>query len=176
MKIFIVNGAPGSGKTTFEVLVKQEAIKWNCLVEMYSTIDFVKSIAHTCGWDGSKTPENRKFLSDLKDLLTEWADVPFKKTLEIVEDIRQRWNIGREGSDHNTLFIDCREPEEIKRLCDTLNAKSILIKREAVKEQIILNHADRNILNYNYDIIIENNGTLKDLEKRAVQFIEKDLA
>jgi dephospho-CoA kinase len=176
MKVFIVNGAPGSGKTTFEVLVKREALKWNCLVEMYSTIDFVKDIAHMCGWDGTKTPENRKFLSDLKDLLTQWADVPYKKTLAIVEDIRYRWTVDGDGCDHNMIFIDCREPKEIKRLCESLNAKSILIRRDSSEQIDPSNHADKEVLNYNYDIVIDNNGTLNDLEKRAINFIKKDLA
>ena len=43
-----------------------------------STVDKVKEIAAECGWDGVKSPKNRKFLSDLKDLLTEWGDVPYK--------------------------------------------------------------------------------------------------
>lgn len=176
MNIFIVNGAPGSGKTTFEVYVKREAIHWNCLVEMYSTIDFVKDIAHKCGWDGTKTPKNRKFLSDLKDLLTEWNDVPFKKTIDAVEDIEYHWEQYDIFREQNIIFIDCREPAEIKRLCETLNAKSVLIRRAANENIEASNHADREILNYDYDIIIDNNGSLDDLHDRAVEFIEKDLA
>jgi len=32
------------------------------------------------GWDGGKTPEDRRFLSDLKDALTRWKDVPYNET------------------------------------------------------------------------------------------------
>lgn len=176
MNIFIVNGLPGSGKTSFEVLVKQEAFKWNILVEMYSTIDFVKDIAQKCGWDGTKTPKNRKFLSDLKDLLTEWEDVPFYKTLMEVENIEYHWEQYDLYRETNVIFIDCREPAEIARLCKALNAKSILIKREMSDNLEILNHADRDVFNYNYDIIIDNNGSLEDLQQQAIKFIEKDLA
>lgn len=176
MNIFIVNGAPGSGKTTFEVLVKKEAMKWNCLVEMYSTIDFVKDIAHKCGWDGTKTLKNRKFLSDLKDLLTEWKDVPFQKTIDAVEDIKYHWEQYDIYREHNIIFIDCREPAEIEKLCKALNAKSILIQRAANENLETSNHADRDIFNYDYDIVIDNNGDLNDLGKKAIEFIEKDLA
>lgn len=176
MNIFIVNGLPGSGKTSFEVFVKQEAFKWNILVEMYSTIDFVKDIARKCGWDGTKTPENRKFLSDLKDLLTEWEDVPFYKTLMEVENIKYHWEQYDIYRETNVIFIDCREPAEIARLCDALGAKSILVKRTMEDDLKILNHADRDVFNYNYDIIIDNNGSLEDLRQRAIEFIEKDLA
>lgn len=176
MRIFIVNGAPGSGKTSFEVFVKQAAIKKNWLVEMYSTIDFVKDIAHKCGWDGTKTLKNRKFLSDLKDLLTKWGDIPFIKTIQAVEDIEYHWERYDIFREENIIFIDCREPEEIKRLCNTLDAKSILIHRTANEKTETSNHADRDILRYNYDIVIDNNGTMTDLENRAQEFIEKDLA
>lgn len=177
MNIFIVNGAPGSGKTSFEVLIKQLAFKKkNMIVEIYSTIDFVKDVAHHCGWDGTKTPENRKFLSDLKDLLTTWNDVPFKKTLEWLDGIKFRLWQTDVLDKYCIVFIDCREPKEIKRLCETLNAKSIVIRRASNENIEASNHADRDFLNYKYDIVIENNGTLADLEKTAVEFIEKDLA
>lgn len=176
MRIFIVNGAPGCGKTSFEVFCKQAALKRGRLVEMYSTIDFVKDIAHKCGWDGKKTLENRKFLSDLKDLLTEWNDVPFKKTIEAVQSIESHWEIYEVWHEENMIFIDCREPREIRRLCEQLNAKSILIRRETNENAEASNHADRDILNYNYDIIIDNNGTLAELEQKAEKFVEKDLA
>ena len=176
MKIFIVNGAPGSGKTSFEIFVKQASRTRGFLVDIFSTIDFVKDIAHQCGWDGTKTLENRKFLSDLKDLLTEWADIPFKKTLDHVESIKSHWEIYEVENDNNIIFIDCREPQEIKRLCNTLNAKSVLIQRADNENIPTSNHADQNILNYNYDIIIDNNSNLENLEARAIEFIEKDLA
>lgn len=143
---------------------------------MYSTIDFVKDIAHKCGWDGTKTLKNRKFLSDLKDLLTEWEDIPFKKTLLAVDLIESHWERYDVLSDENIIFIDCREPQEIERLCKKLNAKSILIRRAANEKIETSNHADRDILRYNYDIVIDNNGTMTDLENRAQEFIEKDLA
>ena len=69
----------GVGKTTFEAkckeLVAANSTFWydekqRMAVDVISTVDFVKQIARECGWDGVKTPRNRKFLSDLKDLLT----------------------------------------------------------------------------------------------------------
>lgn len=168
MSIFIVNGAPGCGKTTFESMVKLESEKNSCIVGVYSTIDFVKEIAKKCGWDGTKSPENRKFLSDLKDLLTEWNDVPYKETLKWIEKFEFRlwqWDV---NINRSIIFIDCREPNEIKRLCDTLKAKSILIRRADVENLEASNHADKNVLNYKYDIVIDNNGNLDDLRQKAV--------
>lgn len=35
-----------------------------------SSIDLPKKMALLCGWDGVKNNDSRKFLSDLKDLIT----------------------------------------------------------------------------------------------------------
>ena len=78
--LFIVNGRPGVGKTTFEKMVQQRVGELNCTI--LSTVDFIKKIAEEAGWDGEKTPESRAYLSDLKDLFTKWLDAPFKKIKE----------------------------------------------------------------------------------------------
>lgn len=176
MNIFIVNGAPRCGKTSFESYVKLEGEKYNLIVSIYSTIDFVKEIARSCGWDGSKTLVNRKFLSDLKDLLTQWGDVPFKKTLEWLEELDVRLWERDINAKQSVVFIDCREPSEIRKLCAVTGAKSILIRRWEAENEETLNHADRDILDYNYDIVIDNNGDLEHLRQQVIKFIEKDLA
>ena len=71
--IYVVNGSPGAGKTTFETNVQKCMGDSFCYI--LSTVDFVKEIAKKCGWDGTKDLKNRKFLSDLKDLLTNWNNV-----------------------------------------------------------------------------------------------------
>ena len=125
--------------------------------ENLSTVDFVKHIATQCGWDGTKTPKNRAFLSDLKDLLTEWGDVPF-------EDIKRRatlFNAKAISYDFNTdavvVFVHCREPREIIKFVKEMGAKTLLIRREVVESNEQSNHADAEVFNYIYDYIIENN-------------------
>ena len=89
VKVVVVNGRPGVGKSEFE---RQCVAQCNLFhrttgfslgrdlwIDVTSTVDFVKEIAAKCGWNGEKTPKNRKFLSNLKDLLTEWGDVPYNK-------------------------------------------------------------------------------------------------
>jgi dephospho-CoA kinase len=51
-----------------------------------------------------------------------------------------------------------------------LNAKTILMKRDSVKH-ITSNMADENVFNYDYDIVIENNGTLEELKEKAKLFV-----
>ena len=63
----------------------------NSFCYILSTVDFVKEIAKKCGWKGEKDLKNRKFLSDLKDLLTNWNNVPFNKIVQQVKSIEDEW-------------------------------------------------------------------------------------
>lgn len=170
MKIYILNGKAGSGKTTFFKLIEEKCRNY---VYNYSTVDLVKKVAYGCGWDGSKTPENRKFLSDLKDLLTEWDDVPYKDCLKEIKRITSLADIYDVEHDDWAIFIDCREPKEIQKFVDRLGAKTIFIDRK-IEDYNASNHADANVENFEYDIVINNNGTLEDLAAVAMNFIKTE--
>ena len=87
----------------------------NSFCHILSTVDFVKEIATKCGWDGTKDLKNRKFLSDLKDLLTNWNNVPFNKIVQQVKSIEDEWKYYNIDLNRTAIFIDCREPEEIQK-------------------------------------------------------------
>jgi hypothetical protein len=167
MKIICINGAPTCGKDTF-VSLCQKYLLW---CGNFSTVDFVKEIAATCGWDGTKTPENRKFLSDLKDLLTEWNDIPYKKIEKAIDQYVKEAERYDFSSEDVLCFIHCREPKEIAKFVDRLGAKTLLIRRPEVESKKQSNHADNEVFNYNYDYTITNDGSLWDLEKKAGNFI-----
>jgi dephospho-CoA kinase len=168
MRIIVINGRPRAGKDTF-VEFCQKHCNW-CL--NVSTVDFVKKVANYCGWDGTKTPENRKFLSDLKDLLTQWDDVPYKHIYNEIILFQNRVRTYDFNPDTDAIaFVHCREPKEIARLCKELGAHSLLITRDEVETNEQSNHADAEVYNYNYDYIISNEGTLQDLEDAAVRFL-----
>jgi tRNA uridine 5-carbamoylmethylation protein Kti12 len=176
VKVVVVNGRPGVGKTTFEQMCQDicyplaEQVGFSperpLAVSICSTVDFVKHIATICGWDGTKTLENRKFLSDLKDLLTTWGDIPFKTIQESAEmlaiDCKVDW----------ILFVDCREPAEIQKLKERLNATTVIIRREEVEGNEVSNHADAQVFNYTYDVAILNDSDIIHLEDKARKFIE----
>lgn len=168
MKIVVVNGFPQVGKDEFVRCCLSELGAFGKLI---STVDFVKEIAARCGWDGTKTPQNRKFLSDLKDLLTNWGDVPYKKTLQEIDMFKfdlNYWDV----SDKGVIFIMCREPKEIERFERELNAKSVLIRRASAEFKQQSNHADSEVLNHKYDYIIENNDTIDELKEKAKEFLK----
>ena len=167
-QIFIINGTAGVGKDSFVDAVETalENINKDYWVENYSSVTRVKQIAEMCGWNPEvKTEKDRKFMSDLKLLLTEYNDLPFKDMGYVVEGFLH------DGFDNSKmLFLHIREPEEVDKAVNAFNAKTILVKRDSVTH-ITSNMADENVYNYDYDIVIENNGTPEDLLEKANQFV-----
>lgn len=164
-KIFITNGSGASGKDTVATIIG----KYFPIMK-YSSIDGVKELAKNMGWTGSKTERDRKFLSDLKKILIDYNDFPCKDVSDTIEDFLQDF------CPKQICIIDIREPEEIDKIknkykdCDIV---TILVKSNRVNP-IISNESDKYVNEYNYDYIIENNGTLEDLED-AVILLLKDL-
>lgn len=168
-EVVVINGFPRSGKDEFVNQCKK-FLGDRCT--LYSSVDFVKELAKIAGWNGEKTPENRKFLSDLKDLLTKWADVPVRKmkqAVKVFSDDMDYYNV------NGIIFLMVREPEEIERLRNEIGAKSLLIRRTEVEEVEQSNHADSQVLKHNYDYVVYNNGTIDDLKKNAEIFIKQIL-
>lgn len=160
--IFITNGMARCGKDTFAMFVSELLPTWK-----YSSIDRVKYIASQCGWNGGKTEKDRKFLSDLKVLTSEYSDMPFNSVSDKV-------NIFNSSDDFQVMLIDIREPEEIEKAKIVFGAKTILIKNDNV-EHIDSNMADANVYNYEYDYVIENNGTLEEFRETVRRFVEKHI-
>lgn len=156
-QVFIINGNGGVGKDTFVSLVSELVPTVN-----FSSVDKVKEIARIIGWDGGKTEKDRKFLSDLKLLCTDYNDMPFNSMKKKVVEFM--------NSNYTFLFLHIREPQEIKKAKSAFGAKTVLIKRDSI-EHIISNMADKNVFNYDYDFVIGNNGTLDELKNEAIKFI-----
>lgn len=154
-KYVIINGYPSSGKDT---TVKQCGILRDN-VENMSTVDFVKHVAKTCGWDGKKDDRGRKFLSDLKDAMTQYDDIPLKN---IVDNVKML--------DNRIIFIHCREPDEIQKLRCLLDAITLFIKNDNV-DLPNTNHADAEVENYQYDYVLDNSGSLGDLIMESDKFL-----
>lgn len=195
-KIIIINGNGGVGKDTFvnyclnyiynceknrfrnyfDNRYEQSNIIKICNID---SAYYIKQIAYKCGWDGSKTEKNRKFLSDLKNLTTQWNDFSFKN---ICDDIHNKIfyyfdnNINPLFSIENSLiFIHVREPKEIKRLVEefnkTNNCYTLLIKNPSISS-INSNSADANVEKYHYDFIVNNNDDINTLKTVAYHFCE----
>ncbi len=159
-KVIILNGSGGVGKDTFVNCVEQFINTFH-----YSSVSEIKNLASMMGWDGGKTERDRKFLSDLKILSSHYNDLPFNSIKSTINRFLMCY------PKDSLLFIDIREPKEIERAVVHFKAKTILIKNINVKE-ITSNMADANVLNYDYDYVIENNGNYNDLKVKAQEIVD----
>lgn len=159
-KVYVTNGSAENGKDSFADFVGKYISTYK-----YSSIDLVKEMFEVVGVSKKeKTEKKRRLWSDGKDLLTEYDDIPFKDVTSIVTDFKNN------KIEAEVLLIDIREPEEISRAVETFGAETILVRNpNAIK--IESNHADRDVENYEYDYIIENDGTLEQLEMVAKLFV-----
>lgn len=162
-KIYITSGVGRSGKDTFCEFISKYIPTYK-----YSIVDLPKEAAKVLGWDGSKTEKDRKFLSDVMDLSTDYNDAPFKDVLSLATDFKNN----KDFDEYDVLIIDMRDPKDIARAVETFGAETILIRNPNVRK-IKSNHADREVENYEYDYIIENDGTLEQLDKMAYLFSEQ---
>lgn len=167
-QVFIINGSGGVGKDSFVEEVRNQA-DISTKVDNYSSVSKVKEVAKIIGWNGAKTEKDRKFLSDLKLLTTEYNDMPLNDMKRFANSV-----MNDDVDISKILFLHIREPEEIAKAVNEFkeyNAKTILVKRDSVKH-ITSNMADENVYNYNYNIVINNNGTIEDLKEKAKCFLD----
>lgn len=169
LKVVIVNGMPGSGKTTFENYAKSIP---NVRVEIVSTIDVIKRMAAFGGWKGEKDLKARKMLSDLKDLMSAYNDLSFQSIIRFIKTWEDGLREFHVLDQPHVLFVDSREPEEIQRFKDELGAITVLIRRPDVESAVQSNHADANVFNFAYDYYIFNDADKEDLEKAAISFLD----
>ena len=169
LRVVIVNGKPGSGKTTFEDICMEILGPAYCAKR--STVDKVKELAKEAGWDGRKGPRDRKMLSDLKDLFTKYNDMPLNDIITYLDGWEADLQYFNVGEHPHVLFVDDREPEHIDRLKKELDATTVIIRRPSVEGEEASNHADEHVFDYAYDYAIVNNGTIEDLGYQAAGFL-----
>ena len=159
-QIVVINGSGGAGKDTFVMFCGGFAEVTNV-----SSVDCVKMAANMLGWCNAKTEKDRKFLSDIKLLATEYCDHPYQYIKDSIKGFL-------DDDTSNLMFIHIREPEEIERVKEDFGAKTLLITNKNVQD-INTNMADANVEKYNYDYIINNDYDLNDLRVKACMFVNE---
>ena len=153
--VVIINGRGGVGKDTICNIVENSYNTMNI-----SAIDPVKDIARYCGWNGSKDFKSRWFLSELKGLLIEFNDLPFNHLMAEYNKFI--------GSSNDILFVHIREANEIEKFKKSVKdcaVVTLLVKSNTINTNNGYgNKSDDNTELYSYDYILENNGSLSDLE------------
>lgn len=166
-KVVIINGCGGVGKDTLIGFVSKV---WS--TSMASSITPVKVVAERAGWEGEKDNKARKFLSDLKKIMTEYNDAPFDYCRTMLK--------GFSETDEEILFIQIREPEEIdrfKKFVEGINGIDVctLLIEDSRRNDTYGNQSDDNVRNYNYDFVYDNCVPLKDTEKKFIEFFKNNI-
>lgn len=165
MKVVVINGRGGAGKDCFIDMCRKYV---PCT--RYSSVSRVKRAAELLGWTGGKGLADRKFLSDLKDLVTWYNDAPFEDLKFIYKKASKSYVRTK------ILFFHVREPREIERCVKEFNAKTLLIRRPSDNNDKYGNHADDDVEKFDYDYIIENDAGLEELSVMAKNFVDEILA
>lgn len=154
----VINGRGGVGKDTMCEFVAEAYRTRNV-----SSVTPIKEIAKQCGWNGQKDDRSRKFLSDLKQLLTDYNDYPNQYIVNEHQKFLE--------SDEQVMFVHIREGEQIAHFCESIGNQcvTLLIRRDLGKAQYG-NRSDDEVESFAYDYVYENNQPLELAKDNFLQF------
>lgn len=158
-QIIIINGLPQCGKDTFVKMCSKYA-----KVQNFSSIGFIKDVATYAGWNGIKDDKGRWLLSELKQTLTLYDDIPNKKVIEKIKEFK--------NSNDEILFIHIREADEIRKVCNAYKEAQTLIVKRPSFVSMVSNDSDRYVSEYTYDFLLNNDSTLESMELKAKAFVK----
>ena len=185
--IIIINGLGGHGKGEFIKAFTEVGYesKSDCLSKELSTVDFVKEVAVYCGWRGEKESKDRQFLHELKEALTKWGDIPNKTTLAKIQEIVKTQKFVakftpelQQGLSHIFIFVNIRESvniESFTKLCKDngyVNIRKLIIWNPNKPSNEVPELRDDILYGIEYDDVINNDGTLKDLKTKAEDYFD----
>jgi dephospho-CoA kinase len=168
--IIVINGKGGCGKDTLCNFASEKYFTLNV-----SSIDPMKKMAEIIGWNGSKTLEDRKFLADLKTLVTKYNDGANEYILKKAKEFADL-------PEYQIMFVHIREPEMIehfkktvkRRVCD-IPVVTLLVSRNEKDYLVYGNIADDEVNNYKYDHVFENNDNLNNTKETFLKFLDSIL-
>lgn len=161
--VIIINGRGGVGKDTLcDIAAKHYK------VTNVSSITPIKQIALANGWDGGKDAKSRKFLSDLKQLFTEYNDLPTQYLYQCYEQFMV--------DDKEIMFAHIREPKEITKFRERIPTQCITLLVERTRNSDNWGNAsDDEVNQYPYDYSYQNDGSLEDATKHFPLFLQSIL-
>lgn len=164
MKIYIISGKMHVGKDTIANMIVKNINKKSIKVSYaFYLKEYAKNI---CNWDGSDKTKPRAFLQTLGDKIKKDIDPKFLIN-RIIEDIKVY------SAFFDVIIItDARFKDEIDDIRNNFNNTTVIrIKREYNNDTHI---SETDLDNYsNYDYVIDNNGTLDELENKIKKIISE---
>jgi len=169
--VVVINGLGGSGKSQFctDCIEYCKNIRGVKAYE-FSTIDYIKTVARVVGWNGKKDEKGREFLHNLKIAFERFNDYPNIDCLNNIKGLTEK-----KPKTLNICFVNIREAyniENFKKMCEEAGYKVLTMKVVSPRESNETPEVAKEIDKIDYDIVINNDGKLKDLQKKAIDFVE----
>ena len=174
IRYVIISGKPRAGKTTFGDKVVEELHNNNRVAYQTSSVNRIKNFAYDMGWDGVKTPEARKFLSDLKQVCVNspWGNLTMQYIIREAKAVESGIPLYAGPSFPLYVLVQSREPSEIQKYVQTLGATAVFVRGGHREENVNSNESDRNVANFSYHYYIDNTGNLEDLDIEVSKFVK----
>lgn len=137
--VVIVNGADIGKYRFIDELRKTEVFS------TFSTVKQAKKVAMQLGWDGKTLDKkSRRLISNIKDAYSDYNNGPI---VDIIKDI--------DSSDTELNIVFCREKKDINQLKEHYdNIKIVLFSRVEDYGEHLDGHADKDIYDYDYDLVL----------------------
>jgi len=164
MKIFLISGKAGSGKSTFAGFCKEHFSN----TQVMPIASSIKSIAREMGWDGNKDAKGRKLLIELGKIGRDYdPDMWIRK---LVDNIDTRCGL--------VCVDDWRFKNEYEYIYNHTDADIVTIRivRDYIDPYADPNDPSEKDLDdfHGFDYVIYNNSTLDALRERAKQILVKE--
>lgn len=147
MTVILISGKARAGKTTVAKIIQQ---KYGG--EIIPFAKHLKAQAVGLGWSGEKDDKGRTLLQKLGDIVKEYHGLPYYSEVVL------------ESANEVTIIDDWRYPYEK----DVFGKDVITIRVERKHENGLsleqkLHESETSLDNYEFDYVIDNNGTLDEL-------------
>lgn len=165
----VINGRGGVGKDTLCDIAAKAYRTVNV-----SSITPIKKIARENGWNGEKTPEARRFLSELKRIFTEYNDLPNRYVLGEYDKFLR-------DTESELFFVHIREGEQIDRFMRASkcfeggHCVTLLVTSQRCPKGYG-NASDDMVEEHAYDYTFANDGTLEQTQTDFLAFLSALIA
>jgi dephospho-CoA kinase len=174
--IYLIGGKSGSGKTTLGHYIKEELWKNGKQVASMMYARYIKDYAEDYfGWDGKEETKPRELLQKLgTEILKEDLHKPRFLISRLCEDVEILSYF------FDAIIVDDIREKEAIEIPKMLFQKVVSIKIIRKECEFNLTEEEKHhpteidLDNYtNFDIIVENNGTLENLNEKAIDIANK---
>ena len=170
MKIIMIGGKARSGKDTFASFLANNMNSKVCILQISSYIKYY-AIKYF-GWDGEEETKPRDLLNKIgTEIIRDKIDPDFHIN-RLIEDIKVLSYF------YDTCIVsDVRFPSEIEKVKNEFSScvSVKLVRDSSVLTELQKNHVSETALDdYDkFDFIIDNNGTLEELEEKAILLLKE---